>query len=185
MYSNQTPVIYTQNPVYPNPMYPTQTIPQNIPHYPQNTSTPNSCNSSVSNTPYCRQMQEISMQPNFNQIATGMNHLNLNSSQMSLASAPSQHGFNYAQNSNKGTQQMQQFEGRQRNTTPKGSKFSTPKNYSSQNSTGTNSPATTVIAGYCNSGMYRTPPETPPIQNMAFGYHPNFVPSMLYRQVIL
>lgn len=83
------------------------------------------------------------------------------------------------------TQQVQHFEGRQKNATPKGNKFSTPKNYSSQNSTGTNSPATTVIAGYCNSGMYRTPPETPPIQNATFGYHTNFVPSVLYRQVIV
>lgn len=84
---------------------------------------------------------------------------------------------------------QQQFDNRPRNSTPKGNKFSTPKKFSvcsSQGSTGTSSPATTVIAGYCNNaptGMYRTPPETPPIQNAAFGYNPSFMPPVLYRQV--
>lgn len=83
----------------------------------------------------------------------------------------------------------QQFDSRQKTGTPKGSKFSNPKSFgvcSNQGSTGTNSPATTVVAGYCgNPGMYyRTPSETPPIQNVAaFGYGGNFAPPMLYRQV--
>jgi hypothetical protein len=83
-----------------------------------------------------------------------------------------------------------QFDVRQqKNCTPKSNnKFvSAPKGFvfgSSQSSTGTNSPAATVIAGYCpqNSGMYRTPPETPPTQ---FNYGPGFpMPPMLFRQVI-
>lgn len=55
---------------------------------------------------------------------------------------------------------------------------------SSQSSTGTNSPAATVIAGYCpqNSGIYRTPPETPPAQ---FAFQPNFNSPIIIKQVFL
>lgn len=61
---------------------------------------------------------------------------------------------------------------------------------SSQSSTGTNSPAATVIAaGFCPvtgtgqnpAAMYRTPPETPPAQ---FIYPPNFaMPPVMFKQV--
>ncbi|KAG5870289.1 hypothetical protein JTB14_002057 [Gonioctena quinquepunctata] len=56
---------------------------------------------------------------------------------------------------------------------------------SSQSSTGTNSPAATVIAGYCPSQnpqqMYRTPSETPPAQ---FTFPPNFgMPPMMFKPV--
>lgn len=189
MYPNQGPVMYTQNPVYHNTLYQTPPcLQQNLAHYPQSTSTPNSCTSSVSNTAYCRQMADVPIPPaNYNQMTQNMSHLNISSSQMSLISNSNQHNYSCAQNQKVVSQQMQYFEGRQKNCTPKGNKFSTPKNFimcSSQSSTGTNSPATTVIAGYCNNqGLYRTPPETPPMQNMAVGYGPNFVPPVLYRQV--
>lgn len=52
---------------------------------------------------------------------------------------------------------------------------------SSQSSTGTNSPATTIMANYQN--MYKTPPPTPPMQNPNFGYGAGYMPAVLFRQV--
>lgn len=110
--------------------------------------------------------------------------------QMCLSGVPQPHQQNYAFSQNQ--KMSQQFDGRTRNATPKGNKFSTPKKFvcSSQGSTGTSSPATTVVAGYCNNapsvGVYRASPETPPIQNVNFGYGGGFVPPpVLYRQVCL
>lgn len=67
---------------------------------------------------------------------------------------------------------------------------------SSQSSTGTNSPAATVIAaGFCPvslpgqnpAALYRTPPETPPASCLPpaqFGYQPNFpMPPVMLKQV--
>lgn len=73
--------------------------------------------------------------------------------------------------------------------TPK-NKFTKIQNYqpsSNHSSGGSNSPANTVISGYYpNTQMnYRqTPPETPPTQNIAYSYPPNYVPqSMIFRPV--
>jgi hypothetical protein len=171
---NQPNIVYTQNPVYPAPMYPSQ----NLPQYPQNTSTPNSCTSSISHTQFGAHVQEQNHQ--------SMMQLTQNMSQMSFVQNQVQNHPNYVINK----MTPPQFDVRQqKNCTPKSNnKFvSAPKGFvfgSSQSSTGTNSPAATVIAGYCpqNSGMYRTPPETPPTQ---FNYGPGFpMPPMLFRQVI-
>lgn len=190
-------IIYTQNPVYPNMMVPVQNIPQNVP-YPQNSSTPNSC-TSASNS-YTGQMQEQGVpmshninQLNYNQLTHSMSHLTISSNQMGNMNPPSSNQ-NIPFNQNMAVTHLgQQFDMRiQKNNTPKGNKFSTPKNIvsgSSQSSTGTSSPAATVIAGYCSNNPstvpYRTPPETPPTQNVAFGYGPNFVPPMIFKQVSL
>nr|XP_008195354.1 PREDICTED: cAMP-regulated phosphoprotein 21 isoform X3 [Tribolium castaneum] len=156
---NQPNVVYAQNPVY-------------YPPYPQNTSTPNSCASSVSHTQFSSHLQE-----NNHQNAV-MQQLTQNMSQMSFVQ--SQNHSNYNNMLNKMT--PPQFDVRQ-----KSNKFgATPKGFvlgSSQSSTGTNSPAATVVAGYCpqNPGMYRTPPETPPNQ---YNYGPGFpIPPMLFRQM--
>jgi encore-like protein len=170
---NQPNIVYTQNPVYPAPMYPSQ----NLPQYPQNTSTPNSCTSSISHTQFGAHVQEQNHQ--------SMMQLTQNMSQMSFVQNQVQNHPNYVINK----MTPPQFDVRQqKNCTPKSNnKFvSAPKGFvfgSSQSSTGTNSPAATVIAGYCpqNSGMYRTPPETPPTQ---FNYGPGFpMPPMLFRQM--
>lgn len=64
----------------------------------------------------------------------------------------------------------------QKNATPKGNKFSNPKGVgSSQSSTGTSSPAMTVVAGQ-GIGMYRTPPPETPTT-------PGFMHPMFMRQV--
>lgn len=179
-------IIYTQNPVYPNVMVPVQNISQNM-AYPPNPPTPSSC-ASASNL-YVGQLQhEQSTQPqnNYNQLTHAMN-------QMTLASnhpAPNQNVL-YNQNMIMPPHIGQQFDFRGiKNGAPKGNKFSTPKNFvsnssHSQSSTGTSSPATTVITTYCNNQNavpYRTPPETPPTQNVAYGYAPN-VPQMVLRQM--
>lgn len=168
VYPNQPNIVYTQNPIYPSPVYPTQ----NLPQYPQNTSTPNSCTSSVSHTQFTH------IQENNHQNA--VMHLTQNMAQMSFAQNHTHPNFLV----NKMT--PPHFDVRQKTCTPKSNKFNAPKGFmlgSSQSSTGTNSPAATVVAGYCpqNSGMYRTPPETPPNQyNFGPGFH---MPQMLFRQV--
>ncbi|RZB54402.1 cAMP-regulated phosphoprotein 21, partial [Asbolus verrucosus] len=171
LYPNQPNIVYTQNPVYSGPMYPPQTMSQ----YPQNTSTPNSCTSSVSHTAFTSHVQEQNHQ-NMMQLTQNMSQMNF------VQNQPNHQSYML----NKIT--PPHFDIRQKTCTPRSNnKFnSASKNFmlgSSQSSTGTNSPAATVVAGYCpqNSGMYRTPPETPPNQ---FNYGPNFpVPPMLFRQM--
>lgn len=65
LYPNQQNVVFTQNPVYPP-----QVFPQNVPSYPQNTSTPNSCTSSVSHTTFSNHVQVIVCQKNEKKIIT-------------------------------------------------------------------------------------------------------------------
>ncbi|KAF5281814.1 hypothetical protein FQA39_LY05028 [Lamprigera yunnana] len=165
-------IMYTQTPVYSNMMVPVQNA-----SYPQNPPTPNT--SAV----FPGQDPNIQLQTNFNQFANSMSQLNVNQQNCS-----SSIGVN--QNMNMSSHINPQFDLRSvKNCALKGNKFSTPKNFvsgSSQSSTGTNSPATTVVAGYCNNSntaSYRTPPETPPTQNVAFGYGPNFVSSPIIRQI--
>lgn len=188
MYSSPGPVLYTQSPVYPNPMYPpTPAIPQNIQHYPQSTSTPNSCSSSVSNNAYCRQISEVPLQTvpvsSFSHIAQNMSQLNISASHMNA----NHQNYNFMQNQKP---IPQSFDNRQKSNTPKGNnKYNGPKNFiicSSQNSTGTSSPATTIAAGHSGNvpiGMYRPPPETSPLQTVPLGYGHNFVQPVLCRQV--
>lgn len=166
--------------------------PQNIPHYPQSTSTPNSCSSSVSNNAYCRQIGEMPLQTvpvsSFNHVAQSMGQLNLNAGQMSVNSSSHQ---NYTQHQKH--QQQQQQQQPQKSYTPKGgSKFNGGKNFtncSSQNSTGTSSPATTIATGYpgnmSGGNMYRPATDTPPLHNVPLGYGPNYVQPVLCRQVSL
>lgn len=162
--------------VYPNPSIP----------YPQNTSTPNSCTSSISNTAYCGQVHELNAAsnvtlPNYGQLSQNMSQMNINA-------IPPQN-FNPTQNMKPF---LHGYDSRlQKNVTPKSNKFSTPKGFgmnSSQSSTGTSSPAMTVVAGYTtsqNAALYRTPPETPTTPHIPAGYSTNFVQPMLIRQVHL
>lgn len=175
IYPNQG-IIYTQNPLYASPSYPAQNI-----NYPQCTSTASSCASSISNAGFCGgQTQETNMHigpPSFNQLTQGMGQLNI--------SGPNNQGGNFGQNSKVGFPMVQYDLRGQRSSTPKGNKFNNMKNFgSSQSSTGTNSPATTVIAGFNpNAGLYRTPPETPPTPHMTGGFPPNFMQPMVMRQM--
>ncbi|XP_044264691.1 cAMP-regulated phosphoprotein 21 isoform X2 [Tribolium madens] len=153
----QPNVVYTQNPVY-------------YPQYPQNTSTPNNCTASVSHTQFSSHLQE-----NNHQNAV-MQQLTQNMSQMS-----------FVQNQNHSNYMLNKMTPPHFDVRQKSNKFGgPPKGFvlgSSQSSTGTNSPAATVVAGYCppNPGMYRTPPETPPNQ---YNYGPGFpIPPMLFRQM--
>ncbi|CAG9813177.1 unnamed protein product [Phaedon cochleariae] len=178
IYQNQPPIIYTQNPMYSSTSNypPPQVTPQQMPSYPQGTPTPNSCNSSASGQTYL---------PSSGHDAHTFLQLAQSIQQLSLGANMQGQGFL----TNKGTQ-IPQYEYRQRgsnNTCLKSKPFC--KNFvmgSSQSSTGTSSPAATVIAGYCPPqnpmGMYRTPPETPPAQFSA--YPPNFnVPPVILRQM--
>ncbi|XP_063918685.1 cAMP-regulated phosphoprotein 21 isoform X3 [Zophobas morio] len=175
MYPNQPNIVYAQNPIYSSPMYPSQPLPP----YPHNTSTPNSCTSSISHTQFSSHVQEQNHQ--------NVMQLTQNMSQLSFMQNQAPNHPNYVMNK---MTSPPHFDVRQQKAcTPKGGKFgSGPKGFvlgSSQSSTGTNSPAATVVAGYCpqNAGMYRTPPETPPNQ---YGYGPGFpVPPMLLRQFCL
>lgn len=177
MYPNPNPMLYTQNPIYPNSVYPpTPGLPQNIPHYPQSTSTPNSCSSSVSNNAYCRQISEVPLQTvpvsSFSHITQSMGQLNLNPG---VSSHP-----HYMQN------QKQQKGIPQKG----GSKYNGAKNFascSSQNSTENSSPVTAIAvgsyAGTPASGMYRPATDTPPLHSVPLGYAPNYVQPVLCRQV--
>lgn len=177
VYPNQGVVCNTQ--MYA-PLYPTQTL-----SYPQSTSTPNSCTSSVSNTAFCGQLPDMNTAQTAPPIPN-YSHLVQNMSQMSLnASSPMQP---YNQGSKVLVQNIN-FDGRsQKASPPKGNKFSNPRGFvlnSSQSSTGTNSPATTVVAGYCNNqtpNMYRTPPptDTAALQHC---YGANYGQSVMLRQV--
>lgn len=189
MYSSPGPVLYTQNPVYPYP--PPPPIPQNIPHYPQSTSTPNSCSSSVSNNAYCRQVSEVPLQTvpvsSFSHITQNMSQLSIGANPMNNTLASSHQNYNSLVHNQKII--PQHFDNRQKSNTPKGNKYNGPKNFaacSSQNSTGTSSPATTVAAGYAgnpSSGMYRPAPENSPLHTVPLGYGHNFVQPILCRQV--
>lgn len=190
LYPNPGPLIYTQNPVYSNPAIYSSTpaMSQNMPLYPQSTSTPNSCSSSVSNNAYCRQVSEIPLQTvpvsSLNHIAQNMSQLNISgNSQLNLSAATASHQ-NYVQN------QKQHYDNRQKNCTPKGGKYNNGKNFascSSQNSTGTSSPATTVAAGCSGNNftasVYRPSGETPPLHNVSMAYGHNYVQPVLCRQV--
>lgn len=167
------------------PIYPAQTIP-----YPQNTSTPNSCTSSVSNTAFCGQLPDINTAqnvppiPNYTHLVQNMSQMGLNSSNAPL------------QPYNQGSKVLVQnisYDGRpQKTSPPKGNKFSNnPRGFvfnSSQSSTGTSSPATTVVAGYCNNqtpNMYRTPPPLPPSDTptMQHCYGANYNQPVMIRHV--
>uniref|UniRef100_A0A1Y1L854 R3H domain-containing protein n=1 Tax=Photinus pyralis TaxID=7054 RepID=A0A1Y1L854_PHOPY len=163
-------IMYTQSPVYSNMMVPVQSAP-----YPQNPPTP-----SNSSTVYPGQMHDqcISSQQNFNQLTHSIN-------QLSIGQHNSNQNMPMSPHMNQASFDIRNM----KSCALKGNKFSTPKNFvscSSQSSTGTSSPATTVVAGYCSNpttASYRTPPETPPTQNAAFGYGPNFMPPMVLRQM--
>ncbi|KAK4886028.1 hypothetical protein RN001_002299 [Aquatica leii] len=174
IYPNHHSIMYTQTPMYSNMMVPLQNV-----SYPPNPPTPS--NSTV----FTNQIQEqnVQAQHNFNQLTHNMNQLNIGQQSTGPSLAMNQH-------TQMSPHISQQFDMRNvKNCALKGNKFSTPKNFvsgSSQSSTGTSSPATTVMANYCNNpttASYRTPPETPPTQNVAFGYGPNFVPSAVIRQM--
>ncbi|KAK9877543.1 hypothetical protein WA026_018649 [Henosepilachna vigintioctopunctata] len=167
VFPNHNSVVFAQNPnPYNNTMYPSQ---QPIPHYPQSTSTPNSGASSVSNT----YRIPDSPQPNMHTLSQNMAQMNLNA--VPYVNSPTQQGFHC-------NKPMIPFDGRHKNGSPKNiaGKMSSSKGFlmtSSQSSTGTSSPAATVIAGFCpqNPGMYRTPPPAPqtpctfvPNMNMVF-----------------
>ncbi|KAF5274789.1 hypothetical protein FQR65_LT00372 [Abscondita terminalis] len=175
IYPSHHNIMYAQTPVYSNVMVPLQNVP-----YPQNPPTPSG--SAVFAGPTI-QDQNVPIQPNYNHLANSMNQLN-------IGQQSSVQNLNLNQNVPLSPHINPQFDMRTiKNCALKGNKFSTPKNFvscSSQSSTGTSSPATTVMANYCSNpatASYRTPPETPPTQNVAFGYGPNFVPSAVIRQM--
>lgn len=181
VYPNQGVVCNTQ--MYA-PLYPTQTI-----SYPQNTSTPNSCTSSVSNTAFCGQLADMNTAQSAPQLPNYATHLVHNMSQMSLNSTNPVQSYN-----NQGSKLLVQnigFDGRsQKASPPRVNKFNNPRGFlinSSQSSTGTSSPATTVVASYCNNqstNMYRTPPppETPTMQHP---YGSNYMQPFMVRQVTI
>ncbi|XP_025830022.1 cAMP-regulated phosphoprotein 21 isoform X2 [Agrilus planipennis] len=169
IYPNQ-PIVYAQNPLYHNVMVPVQNIP-----YPQCTSA--SSIPASSNTIFNPSPPDQGGGANIGQITHGMNQLNVFPGQAGTggSSAPLQMG---------------QYDIRtQKNGTPKGNKFSIPKNFSTCSShggsTGTNSPATTVIAGGYSGGqgqsLYQTP-QTSPTQNVQFSYASGFVQAGLHKQ---
>lgn len=170
-YPNQPQLIYSQNPVYSSqpysPQLGTQVASQPAPgiqNYPHGTAMLNSCSSSA--TPSGHDSQTL-----FN-LAQSIQQMNLG------GAVPCQTTFM----NNKGPPLQYDFRQRQStNSNFKGKQFKCFLMGSSQSSTGTNSPAATVIAGYCpqNSGIYRTPPETPPAQ---FAFQPNFNSPIIIKQ---
>lgn len=152
-------LICTQSPVYHSVMVPYSNLPQNV-TYPQNPPTPGSANPS----PFCP--------PNQDHLAHSMGQLSIGPNQ----SIP----FNHTMPP---PPIPQQFDPKNQRTS-KGNKFGYSKSLvscSSQSSTGTNSPATTIISSNPNFVQYRTPPETPPAINNAFSFPQNYA---MYPQVI-
>lgn len=166
LYPNQG-IVYAQNPLYPNPVLPSQNI-----NYPHSASTPNKLNSSASSTAFCGPMSDsgIPIATQFGQLVQNMNHLN-------LSGAGSPNG-----QVNKSVYGGQQFDGRPFKSFQ--TKLNRVNSVKSQSSTGTNSPANTIVAG-CNTGpgLYRTPSETPPIPHMNNNFSRGFVQPLVLRQV--
>nr|XP_023018412.1 cAMP-regulated phosphoprotein 21 [Leptinotarsa decemlineata] len=168
VYPNQQPqILYTQNPVYQTPTaYPPPPPPQ-ISAYPQGTPTPNSCSSTASGQIYTGHSETQT----YVQLAQSIQQLNLTGNGQAFLNPKGSHHtqFDYRQRGPNNSMKNKQF----------GKNFALG---SSQSSTGTNSPAATVIASYCptpNQQLMYRPPETPPNQ---FAYPPNFnVPSVMYK----
>ncbi|KAK9745114.1 SUZ domain [Popillia japonica] len=174
IYPPNQSVVYAQNPVYQNP--PVYSNQSNHINYPQCSSTPSAC-PPPPGTVFCSQVFDQTIPQ------SGMQHLSQNMSQLSLNSG----GFIPAiQKSVIPPNTSMDYRGKA--PTPKGNKFSNPKNFgigSSHSSTEANSPAMTVIAGYCQNqpgAVYRPPSETPPTHG---AYPGNFIstPPMMLRQV--
>ncbi|XP_072388569.1 uncharacterized protein enc isoform X1 [Diabrotica undecimpunctata] len=174
-YQNQPPIIYSQNPIYPpvSTTYPPPVAqqpvapPQSLPAYPQATSTPNSCPSSTG-----------PVLPGVGPDQQTLYNLAQSIQQMNLGG----NGHCQAYLSNKGQQAQYDYRQRHGNNGLKGKQFKYFLMGSSQSSTGTSSPAATVIAAYApqNPGMYRTPSETPPHH---FSFPPNFSSPPMFKQV--
>ncbi|KRT80887.1 hypothetical protein AMK59_5476, partial [Oryctes borbonicus] len=173
IYPHNQSVVYAQNPVYSNPpMYSNQS---NHISYPQCSSTPGACPPPPA-TVFCSQVFDQTMpQSGVSHLAHSMSQLNLNSG-------------NFLPTVQKSVIPNATMDIRGKTSTPKGNKFSNPKNFglgSSHSSTEASSPAMTVIAGYCqnqSSAMYRPPSETPPTHGT---YPGNFIstPPIMLRQM--
>lgn len=120
--------------------------------YPPSTPTPNS-SSQISNS-YSSRIVSASP-PAFHNITQGIAHLNVTNP------LPQPQLNYYGQKASERHKNV----GTLKNM-PQQSRFGIPKGgfllNSSQSSTGTNSPAATVVCAGPQAGMYRTPPETPP-----------------------
>ncbi|CAG9763991.1 unnamed protein product [Ceutorhynchus assimilis] len=176
IYQNQPSLVYTPSPaLYQTTAYPTQTIPG----YPQSTPTPTSGGS---------------MPPSPFETNSGFVQLTHNMQQMTLAptQASTPRGFVPVN-----PKCMQPFDPRRGSLTKQPPSFNTnkPRPFlvgSSQSSTGTNSPAATVVApGYCpgscaGGAQYRTPPpSTPPTPQFVFNQpgYPVAAAPRLFRQM--
>lgn len=177
IYQNQPSLIYAHNPaLYPAAAYQPQTMPG---AYPQSTPTPNSGASSVPTTPFGANNSD-----GFVQLTQSMHQMNLGPPQASTL-----RGFVPVN-----TKCPQQFDPRRGSLTKPPPNFAKqPRSFlmcSSQSSTGTNSPAATVVAaGYCPQsagapGQYRTPPpSTPPTPQFVF-HQPGYpMAPRLFRQM--
>lgn len=168
-------VMYAQNPVYPNP--PVYSNQSNHINYPQCSSTPTACPPPPA-TVFCNQVFDQTIPQ------SGVNHLAQNMSQLSLNSG------GYLPTVQKSLVNNASLDIRGKAPTPKGNKFSNPKSFgigSSHSSTEANSPAMTVVAGYCQNqggGIYRPPSDTPPTHG---AYPGNFIstPPIMFRQVFV
>lgn len=177
IYQNQPPLIYTHNPaLYQTPAYQAQNMPG---AYPQNTPTPNSLASSVPSAPFG---------PNH---PDGFVQLTQNMHQMNLGHPPGTTIRGFVPVNAKCPQPLDLRRGSLTKPPPNFTKQ--PRSFimgSSQSSTGTNSPAATVVAaGYCPPsagapGQYRTPPpSTPPTPQFVF-HQPGYpMAPRLFRQV--
>ncbi|GJQ81038.1 putative nucleic acid binding protein [Trypoxylus dichotomus] len=173
VYPHNQSVMYAQNPVYSNP--PVYSNQSNHVSYPQCSSTPTAC-PPPHPTVFCNQVFDQTIpQSGVAQLAQTMSQLNLNSG-------------NFLPTVQKSVIPNAAVDIRGKAPTPKGNKFSNPKSFglgSSHSSTEANSPAMTVIAGYCqnqSSAVYRPPSETPP----SHGTYPgNFIstPPIMLRQM--
>ncbi|CAG9860010.1 unnamed protein product [Phyllotreta striolata] len=160
-YQNQPPMVYSQNAVYASQGYPSQ-MAQPVPH-PHN-MTPNSGASSAMQSGHDAQT---------------LYNLTQSIQQMNLGGTVPCPTFV----ANRGAQLPCDVRQRPSSNGLKSKPFKCFFVGSGQSSAGTNSPAATVIAGYCpqgSAGMYRTPPETPPAQ---FAYPPNFASPIILKQV--
>ncbi|XP_076267337.1 R3H domain containing protein encore isoform X2 [Rhynchophorus ferrugineus] len=167
------PLVYSQNlPLYQAASYPIQ----NVPLYPQGTPTPNSCNSSMPSTPF----------PADNRPPDNFVHLTQGMHQMSLGTPPT-NGRTFV------PVKCTQFDPRRGSISKMAAgPAKQPRPFligSGQSSGGTNSPAATVIAGFCpTSGgppaQYRTPPpSTPPTPQFVF-HQPGFpIAPRIFRQL--
>lgn len=172
--STPNPVVYTQGTVYPSAQPPVYSNNITAPYTPPNPQ----CYGQSTQGNYMPQNIQTNPPSGYDHRATQQQRSTPKSNKQ-FGHMQKMQGQGYIPQNIHSQQQQQQH---QQNPQQQGS---------NQSSGGSNSPANTVVAGYFPASSntpvgYRqcTPPETPPTQNIGYGYPPNYMShSVIFRSV--